>query len=75
MSVVKTGCSGSAHELVAQLHRNEGHGQADIGRDGRDVGLPLAAAQRIVARFGFHGLHEVLAALPDPQAKPVLRRS
>ena len=61
-----------AHQVIAQLGRNEGHRQSGIRCDRGDARLPLAAPQRIVARFGFHRLHEALAALPDPEAQPVL---
>ena len=37
-----------AREVGPELGRNEGHGQADIGGEGGDARLPLAAPQRIV---------------------------
>ncbi|MGY3458029.1 hypothetical protein ACVWW5_003479 [Bradyrhizobium sp. LM3.4] len=58
-------------EMAAKLLRNEGHRQSQVGCKRRHPRLPLAAAQWIIHRIGFQGLHEACAALTNAQAQAV----
>src|SRR6516165_11096773 len=58
-------------EIGAEIRRDEGDRESDIGINRRDGRLPLATPERIVSEFSFQGLHEARAALPNPQAQSV----
>src|SRR5690348_10008264 len=60
-----------AFDIGAKLLRDKGHRQRDVWRERGYARFPLAAAQRIVAELGLHGLHEARAILPDAERQAV----